>query len=358
MIGSQNTGLGVYASHCAKIIERNFSCSVVSSRYTPNATSSHIASPVSVSIGAGRFAAFKRLIYSAFKFPKNSGLLYNPTHHGIFFQARQVLTILDIIALRYPRQHLFQYFYFKVILPILIKNSVAVITISESTRRDIQQEFKVRNEKIFIVPPGIDIGKFHHSSDLTLTEKDYLLVVGASYPHKNILEILENRDLWRGRLKLKIASCRGKYRETLGNAVVAFELQDYVEFLGYIDDNSLCKLYQHCSALVYPSLWEGFGLPPLEAMACGRPVIVSDIPVHKEIMGDVPFYITPGKTETWKCAFQGLQDAALVEKKIQQGKDLVALYTWEKSGEKLVHTLLTVAPELEKLLCRHDGPVI
>ena len=358
MLGPQSTGLGVYATNCAIIIEKYFSCSVVSSRYIPDATSSHIASPVSVSIGEGKCAAFKRLIYSAFKFPKNSGLIYSPSHHGVFFQHRQILTIFDIIALRYPRQHIFQYFYFKLILPILIRNSVAIITISESSREDIQREYRVPREKIFIVPPGIDIDKFHPSSDLNFTKKDYLLVVGASYPHKNILELLENKDFWRGRLRLKIASCRGKYRETLENAVVGYGLQDSVEFMSYIDDNSLCKLYQQCSALVYPSLWEGFGIPPLEAMAGGRPVIVSDIPAHKDLMGDVPFYITPGKPETWKRAFQELEDSALVEKKIQQGSELVAHYTWEKSGEKLVHTLLTVAAELSDLLRCHDGPVI
>lgn len=350
MLGPSPTGLGVYAEHCARTIEVFFSNTVVSSSYKPRSTSKHIASPEDITIGASRIAAYKRLLFSLRWKPLSDELIYTPTHHGLFRHTNQIITILDLIPIHHPSQHKFQYFYFKFLLPIIINRSRAVFTLSETVKQEIIRYYRLPENKIFVVPCGIDNSLFITSRRLKNFSDDYLLVVGASYPHKNISDLLENWPSWKGLYKLKIASSRGSHKLFLQSLVDKFGLANDVEFLGYVTAEELVTLIQNCRALIFPSRCEGFGMPPLEAMACGRPVIVSDIAVHKEVMKDVPIYITPGSKESWKIAFSSLQNEQTVENKVQHGLELVKEYSWENSGLKLIQALQSVAPELSTLL--------
>lgn len=349
MLGPSATGLGVYAEHCARSLEKHLNCTIISSHYTPSPGTVKISSPTEIAIGSGQLAAFRRTVYTLWGFPREEDFIYTPTHHGIFNYENQIITILDLIPLHNPSQHRFQYYYFKYLLPLIAKRARAIFTISEAVKSEISVYYSVNKEKIFVVPCGIDLNKFAPTSEIVRKSEGYLLVVGASYPHKNIEELLENWHSWKGRYKLKIASSRGKHKLFLESLVRKFELVNDVEFLGYISDEELVKLYQNCSALVFPSLCEGFGMPPLEVMACGRPAIVSDIPVHKEIMRDAAIYVTPGNSESWRNAFNILNDEKQITAKVNAGLELVKQYTWERSGDKLLEALLTVEPDLMHL---------
>lgn len=348
MLGSCPTGLGVYAERCASLLEQAFRVTLVASSYTSRYGSEVIPSPPSVAIGAGKFAAFKRIHYALMGFSKISGLIYTPTHHGVFLRSNQIVTVHDLISLHHPRQHPFQYFYFKYLLPGILRRCRAIFTISQNAKDDIVDYYGIAPENIHIVPNGFDLTVLMPPAKPVDTAKGYLLVVGASYRHKNIEELLENWEQWKGRYTVKIVSCRGKHRLHIESLVARYGLQSDVQFLGYVAGEDLVALYQNCAALVFPSLWEGFGRPPLEAMACGRPVIVSDIAVHKEIMRDVPLYITPGDSGSWQRAFALLQDDAAVVRRIDQGLKLVQEYSWERAGAKLMEALLKVEPELIK----------
>lgn len=347
MLGSSPTGIGVYAEHCARFLERHFACTVVSSQYIPG-SQRHIQSPENIVIGASRRAPFKRIFYLWKGFPKVEGLVYTPTHHGIIGRGNQIITILDLIPLRFPSQHRFQYYYFKCLLPKIMRGCPAVFTISESVKKEINAYYNFPMEKIHVVPCGLDQEKYSPASSANHAERAYLLVVGAAYLHKNIHEILQNCELWRKHYSLKIVGSRGTYREYLRKLVVKYHLSDSVEFSGYLSDPMIVKLMQGCKALIYPSLCEGFGMPPLEVMACGRPVIVSNISVHKEIFADVPIYITPGNKKSWENAFTFLENKSLIDERIVKGLDLVKLYTWRRSGEILADTLGNIMAELDK----------
>ena len=357
MLGNSHTGLGVYAEHCARYLESRFACTVVSSHYRPLSRTHHVASPAGVAIGSNRWASFRRILYSLVWRCIPEQLVYTPTHHGIFRSNNQIVTVLDLISIRHPRQYPFQFFYFKYILPKIIKRCRAIFTISQSAKNDIINQYKIPAGSVFIIPCGLDLEFFTPPTSKKIA-KDYLLVVGASYRHKNIEELLENRQYWKGKYTVVIASCSGKHRLELESLVSHYGLNSDVQFLGYVSSADLLGLYQNCAALVFPSLWEGFGMPPLEAMACGRPVIVSDIEVHKEVMDDVPIYITPGAKESWRQAFTLLEDEMVVAKKVEQGLKLVQEFSWERSGEILFRSLLTVAPELRTVTdvsCRSNG---
>jgi glycosyltransferase involved in cell wall biosynthesis len=116
-----------------------------------------------------------------------------------------------------------------------------------------------------------------------------------------------------------------------------------------LTERELVRLYQDCTAAVYPSLTEGFGRPALEAMAVGRPVILSDIPVHKENFGEAAIFVTPGDPRTWVHAFASLGDQRRTEEACRQGLQVARSLTWEQSGSRLVEALLEVEPGLAAL---------
>ena len=124
------------------------------------------------------------------------------------------------------------------------------------------------------------------------------------------------------------------------------KLEDSVDFLDDLREDELVGLYRGCVAVIYPSLLEGFGRPALEAMAVGRPAILSDIRVHKENFGDAAIYVTPGNGGTWRAAFNALGDRRLVGGKIEQGLRLAAGYSWQQAGQALVTAPSALEPEL------------
>lgn len=107
-------------------------------------------------------------------------------------------------------------------------------------------------------------------------------------------------------------------------------LEDIVEIKGFVSDKELHELYRNCSALVYPSLWEGFGIPPLEAMRYRKPVILSNIDVFREIFEDAAIYINIGDNLSWKNAFNILKDNILIECLISREKNILSKYLWKK----------------------------
>ncbi|AJQ26017.1 glycosyltransferase family 4 protein [Pelosinus fermentans] len=350
MLGHKPTGLGVYSEHCANFLDQAFNCSIVSSFFTSKYDNEIIKSPSNIGFGVGGTSNIERLAYLSMQFPKEkNSFIYNPTHHGVLGFNNQIITIHDLIPIHHPMQHKLQYLYFKYYLSKLIKDCKAIFTVSQTAKEDICGYYKLKPERVFVVPNGVDSMMF--SRDNVYTSQDpYLLVVGAAYHHKNIHELLNNWQVWKGKYKIKVASASGKYGQYLKEVVRQCKLEKDVEFLGYVTQTQLIKLYQGCKALVFPSLWEGFGLPPIETLACGRPVIVSDIPVHMEILQDAAIYITPGNPDTWGDAFVMLEDKKMIECKLKLSEKVIKKYTWDSTGEILIKSLLQVEPNLIGLL--------
>jgi glycosyltransferase involved in cell wall biosynthesis len=186
-----------------------------------------------------------------------------------------------------------------------LSQAVAVIADSESTKLDIHEYYKVPLSKIHVVYSGIEEdlrplpepirNRVLHRYGLT----EYVLLVGASFPHKNVERAIQ---AWAAvsetlpGLKFVIAGGRAQYLEKLRQTVAGSKTNG-VEFLGYVPREDLIALYSGARALVYPSLYEGFGLPPLEAMACGCPAIVSNTSSLPEVCGDAAYYVDPSSPD-------------------------------------------------------------
>ncbi len=352
MYGAKPTGLGVYSAHCAGILEERFDCNVFTHYYLAQDQMKVVWSPSYIAMGEGRLSALRRIIYSLYGFCEKNAFIYNPTHHGMLFHNNQVITIHDLIPLHHPEQYKLQYYYFRFYLPLLIRKCRAILTVSETAKSEICEYYHLSSDMVYVIPNGVDSETFlfKGSTRNFCNENPYLLVIGAAFYHKNVHELLQNFQCWQGRYKIKIASSRGRYGEYLQTLVTNLGLTENVEFLGYVSPEQLVELYQKCEALVFPSLSEGFGLPPIECLASGRPVIVSDIAVHKEVLGEAAIYITSNKPESWSTAFDLLRDPTIVARKIEAGKKVVAKFSWENSGELLVGTLLEIEPELRRFL--------
>jgi glycosyltransferase involved in cell wall biosynthesis len=285
-------------------------------------------------------------IYATFFFPRNSNNVLSTTHHIVPGLKNQVITIHDL-RLYYLPDNMMQRFYFHYILPIFIHQLDAVLTVSQVTRKEIHRLYDYPLEKIYIIPNCVDTNRFYPSKLEFKAPEPYLLAVGASWHPKNIHELLQNSCLWSD-YKLKIVASNGPYKNHLISLVSRQGISDRVIFLNDLSDFEILDLYQHAEALIYPSLIEGFGIPPLEAMACGIPVIMSRINVFHEIYGDVPIYVDLGNSESWSRAFNQLKDAVFLERIIQLGFLKAREFNEERMSSALFKAVITIWPDLEK----------
>lgn len=344
-IGAFPTGMGVYAAHHARFLRQTFDCDIVAAEGAEAFGPSLLRAPAAHALGAGRGAAVKRWLWAKRQQRFSGRIQYSPTHHSLHKADAQIITVHDLISLRFPRQHPLQYLYFRHVLPAELARCASVFTVSETSKYDIHEHYRVALDKIRVVPNGVDTRIFRPSHGKP--RRAFLLVVGAAHSHKNVHELLARAALWRDRYQLVIASCRGAYRRRLERLVHRAKLAQQVRFIGYATPAELLDLYQTCAALVTASRWEGFGIPLLEAMACGTRIIASDIPAHREVLAGHERLVRLGDESSWGEAFSWLQagrhgDATQRER----AAGPVERYSWERAGQTLVDHLLEVEPSL------------
>lgn len=217
-----------------------------------------------------------------------------------------------------------------------ILSSDAVICISNATRQDLQNFYGMDSSKIWVVPLAhSDIFRQLTDTDYLCLEKikkPYLLYVGDRVYYKNFEEVIQSYSIWHGRKDMDICVVGKPWSPYEEKCLWELGITDQVHLFKYIGDEDLCRLYNHASAFIYPSLYEGFGIPILEAMACGCPVIASRIPSTLEVAGDCPYYFDPGETDSLLNAF----DSALFESRdsdrVQIGLEKVKDFSWNRTA--------------------------
>lgn len=334
MIGEKNTGLGVYALNCRRELKNIFECKeILSNLNLPNIDMKNtIISPKNITLGYSKWASLNRLIYSKkIALRSDLGFVYTPTQHGLIGYKNQVITIHDLICIHKPEQHKIQYWYFKYILPHIIKDCKAIFTVSNTAKRDICSYYHVSEDFVYVIPNALEDNSIVENT----RDYGYLLVVGAAYEHKNIHELINSDKYWRDKYKLKIVSARGSYGDYLKGLIKQRNLEDIVEIKGFVSDKELDELYRNCSALVYPSLWEGFGIPPLEAMRYQKPVILSNIDVFREIFEDAAIFINIGESSSWRRAFISLSDIKKVMNLKEKEITILNKYSWVNNRQYL-----------------------
>jgi glycosyltransferase involved in cell wall biosynthesis len=278
-------------------------------------------------------------------------IVYVTTHHGILGGGiKQIITIHDLLALKFPSQHRLQYVYFTFILPFLAKKAVVIITDSQNTKRDLHRYYKLPLNKIQVVYCGLDHSRFKipENKDVVAVKQKhnltgYFLMVGASYPHKNIgkaIQAFSKLTTSLPKLELVIVGGKKNYIHELQSEIRNSNI-GRVRFIDYISPADLPAFYAGAIALVYPSLYEGFGLPPLEAMACGCPVIVANTSSLPEVCGDSAYYINPASVEDITGAMYTLATEENIRNKLQgKGLERAKLFNWDQTAVQ-IHDIIS-----------------
>lgn len=295
----------------------------------------------------GKIAAFSRFLWNTFWYPFQAwryNVLLSPTTHGTFMRTGQIITIHDLLSLKLGNISRHQRFYFKFVLPYLVKRSKAVVAVSETTKKDVVELLNCPPEKVHVIYNGYDPAAYNLDTipnpdrqNPSVAYGDYLLVIGPTYSHKNIEFLLSVfRDLPSGlaqRFTLVIAGGKKAYLNHLKGCVAQMGLEKRVSFLGYVPAGSMKALYQGAYALIFPSLYEGFGFPLVEAMACGCPVLCSDTASMPEVCGDAAVYFSPVEKQTLKNALEKiLGDETLRREMIGRGLQRAKMFSWEKAA--------------------------
>lgn len=258
---------------------------------------------------------------------------------------RTVMTIHDLTLYLYPetyQQHVLQRMRHR--LPVMARTANLIITPSESVRREVCEHLPVEPSKVIAIPEAAR-PIFRRASREQIAEvrrrldvaEEFILFVGTIEPRKNLLmlvrafeEVLKETS---SSPQLVIAGGLGWQNDDLYAHIAKAGIGDRVRFTGYVSDEDLCALYSSCRACVYPSLYEGFGLPPLEAMACGAPVITSRIASIVETVGDAARLVAPDDMQSLTRAILDLlRDEAERRHFAVAGRARAAEFTWEKTA--------------------------
>ena len=257
-----------------------------------------------------------------------------------------VVTIHDCIHLRFPQYlpNRAAYLYAKAMMTMAARRAKRILTVSHASKEDILRYLKVPASKIEVIYNALDEGLATPPTEdeiIRVRERfqlrsSFILYAGNIKPHKNVDRLIEAfAILRRGRgddLKLLIIGDEISKYPNLRRLVHRFQLHQHVRFLGFVPDATLAVLYRLAAAFVFPSLYEGFGLPPLEAMASGTPVITSNVSSLPEVVGDAALLIDPMNSSAIADAMKRvLEEPALRADLIRRGCERVKAFSWQRS---------------------------
>ncbi len=272
-------------------------------------------------------------------------LLHVPHFNAPFFYDRRlVITIHDLLwheqrglnvtTLAWWKYWL-KYLAYRQVVNHAISLAQIIFVPAQTISQTVNHYYPQSRSKVVVTPEGVDENLLKDSFKPIPKPTKYLLYVGSLYPHKNIDVVLQALALLP-EYRLKIVGARSVFQARTKQKITQWQVGARVDLLGFISDQELRKMYQETTALIQPSLSEGFGLTGVEAMACGAPVIASEIPIFQEIYGEAAQYFNPHSAISFVKTLRKLETMnrqALVKKSLQQAKQ----YSWDDMAAKTVN---------------------
>ena len=283
-------------------------------------------------------------------------VFFTPSHYApIFSPVPTVISIMDLSYIHFP--HLFNktdLYQLQNWTKYSAKNARMVLTISEASKRDIIDIYGISQDKIVVTYPGLK--KTHSKEGIPMDllksyqiSGDYILFVGTLQPRKNIERLIEafsQISFSHKNLSLVVVGKHGWLYEDILQASKKYGVEQKVKFVSFVPDTDLAHFYTHAKCFVLPSLYEGFGLPVLEAMSYGCPVVTSNISSLPEAGGDAALYVNPKDvTDIAKKITMVLDSEKLRKEMIEKGKRHVKKFSWEKTAKETLSVLESVGGE-------------
>jgi glycosyltransferase involved in cell wall biosynthesis len=280
-------------------------------------------------------------------------LLHSPHYvRPVVCPTRSVVTIHDCIHLLFPQYlpNRLAYSYARFMLGLVVRKSALVFTVSEASRNDILRFYPDADpDRIQVVPNAIDESLLHapDEEEIARVKERYqlggrfVLYAGNIKPHKNLERLIEafGRLKQGGAaedLKLLIAGEDATRYGSLRRCMETAGVRQDVRFFGFVPDRTLAVLYRLAAVFAFPSLYEGFGLPPLEAMACGTPVVTSRLSSLPEVVGDAALLVDPYSVDDIAEGLRKvLSDEALAAELVRRGRARAASFSWERSARAI-----------------------
>ncbi len=272
---------------------------------------------------------------------------------------KTIVTVHDLGAEFLAEYHQFpQKLYLNWSTEFVAKHATHLIAVSESTKRDLIKKMKVDSKKITVIHEAVDHEVFFErefkeveqvKKELGIT-RPYLVFVGTIQPRKNLLKLIEAfSKLENKNLDLVLAGKPGWLFEEIYSAPKKYKVENRVKFVGYVKDEQLPALYSGAEMFVFPSLYEGFGLPLLEAMSCGTPILTSNTSCLPEVTGGNAEFVNPNKTsEIVKGIEKLLKDKLLAKKLSESGRQWAKNFTWERTAKETIKVFEKVNKENAK----------
>ena len=302
--------------------------------------------PTGMTPEQGTRGHLKRLLWTQFQLPTiyrnlKASLLFSPvTEAPLARDCRYIVTVHDLIALRFLRQFSPLTLYSQSWIPNILNRAEHILCNSIATAQDVEQFYGIASHKLTPIPLAYDAENFRF---LDLPTQNYFLYLGRIDPYKNVARLIAafaalpqhaDCELWLA------GPPDPRYLPSLQAQVEQLHLENQVRFLDYIPYEKLPGLLNQAIALVFPTLWEGFGIPVLEAMACGTPVITSNLASLPEVAGDAALLIDPYQVGAIADAMHTLlQDAQLRATLRKAGLQRASQFSWAKTGQATAEVL-------------------
>ncbi|MEW6016256.1 MAG: glycosyltransferase family 1 protein [Candidatus Zixiibacteriota bacterium] len=273
-------------------------------------------------------------------FHSRKGILVNLCNMAPILKRQQTVTIHDVAVFAMPHAYTRSFrIWYRFIFRTLRVRPAEIITDTTFSASEIKKYLPAKEKRVTVIPAGCE-----HISDVTsdhriisrlgLTSGNYLLAVSSLNERKNFrgfLAAMGQRDF----AKYQTVVVGNLNKKIFGDSAV--RLPENIVQVAEINDAELKALYANAGVFVYPSFYEGFGLPPLEAMVCGAPAVVSDIPAHREVCGEAALYCNPYEIKDIAEKIEKvLLSGDIREEMIAKGKERAEMFSWKKSAQKLL----------------------
>lgn len=275
-------------------------------------------------------------------------ILHSPANMApIFYKGKSIVHIHDLCFIVNPQWYSFSFRnWYRFVIPRIVKKATKVITNSNNSRNDLLQYCPLSVDEIVMIYWAVDDSFLRRAlekqNDIDRQRDNYILYVGSLEPRKNIKMLVDAYVLFRKKhpeLKTKLVLIGGESPLFANFTLAIKDFKDDVILKGFVDEAVLPEYYRKANMVVYPSLYEGFGLPPLEAMASGTPVITTRSSSLPEVVGNAALTVGPhNTTELYDAIFKLMTNSPLRKDLIMEGYKRVRSFSWNRVAREILAT--------------------